>query len=67
VVNFVPQTLHLQGKGPQYIPDRRLGGSQSWSGHDGKEKNFQPLPRIGPYNPDHPAHSLVNILSFFMD
>jgi hypothetical protein len=24
--------------------DRRLGGLQSWSGRDGEEKNFQPLP-----------------------
>jgi len=28
--------------------DRRLGGPQSWSGHDGEEKNFQPLPGLDP-------------------
>jgi hypothetical protein len=28
--------------------DRRLGGLQSWSGHGGEEKNFQPLPGLEP-------------------
>jgi hypothetical protein len=37
-----------QGKGPWYPLDRRLGGSQSRSGHGGEEKNSQSLPGIEP-------------------
>jgi hypothetical protein len=36
------------GKEPRYPLDRRLGGPQSRSGRDGKEKNSQPLPGIEP-------------------
>jgi hypothetical protein len=35
------------GKEPWYPVDRRLSGSQSWSGHTSKEKNSQPLPGLG--------------------
>jgi hypothetical protein len=38
----MPWLLYLQGKCPWYPLDRRLGGSQSQSGHGGEEKNFQP-------------------------
>jgi len=31
--------LYLWDKSPQYSLDRRLGGSQNWSGHGGEEKN----------------------------
>jgi hypothetical protein len=31
-----------QGKTPWYPLDRRLGGPQSYSGHNGEEKNSQP-------------------------
>jgi hypothetical protein len=33
---------------PWYPLDRRLCGPQSWSGHGGEEKNFQPLPGLEP-------------------
>jgi len=33
VANFTPQPPHLQGKSPWYPLDRRLGGTQSRSGH----------------------------------
>jgi hypothetical protein len=33
VVSFMPQPLYPQEKSPWYPMDRRLGGSQSWSGH----------------------------------
>jgi hypothetical protein len=35
-----------QGKSPWYPLDMGLGGSQSWSGNGGKEKNSQPPPEI---------------------
>jgi hypothetical protein len=38
----------LQGKGPWYQLDKRLGGSQSRSGHGGEEKNSQALPGLEP-------------------
>jgi len=43
----VPVGLH-PGEKPCYPLDRRLGGSQSRSGHGGEEKNFQPLPGLEP-------------------
>jgi hypothetical protein len=46
VVHFTPWPLYPQGKSPWYPLDRRLGGPQSWSGHGGEEKNFQPLPGL---------------------
>jgi hypothetical protein len=42
------QALYPQGKSPWYPLDRRLGGTQSRSGHSGEEKNFQPLPGLEP-------------------
>jgi hypothetical protein len=33
--------LYLQGKGPQYPLDRKLGKPQSWSEDGGEEKNSQ--------------------------
>jgi hypothetical protein len=33
---------------PCYPLDRRLGGTQSLSGHGGEEKNSQPLPGLEP-------------------
>jgi hypothetical protein len=38
VVNFMPRLLYPQGKSPQYLLDRRLGGSQSLSGWFREEK-----------------------------
>jgi hypothetical protein len=35
-----------QGKSPWYPLDRKLGGPQSWSGHNGEEKNSDPLPGL---------------------
>jgi hypothetical protein len=40
----MPQMLYYQVKSPWYPLDRRLGGTQSQSGHSSEEKNFQPLP-----------------------
>jgi hypothetical protein len=36
------------GKEPRFLLDRSLGGSQSWSGRGGEEKNSQPLPGLEP-------------------
>jgi hypothetical protein len=41
----VSSQLHPQGMSPQYPFDRRVGGSQSWTGHCGKEKLY--CPRLG--------------------
>jgi hypothetical protein len=41
--SFTPLPLYPQGKSPWYLLDRRLGGTQSWSGCSGVEKNSQPL------------------------
>jgi len=38
--------LHSQGKSPWYPLDRRLGGSQTQSGHGGEEENSQALPGL---------------------
>jgi hypothetical protein len=46
----VPAAL-TQGKRPCYPLDKRLGGSQSRSGHEGEEKNSQPLPGLEPPRP----------------
>jgi len=56
-VSFTPRPLYPRGKSPCYTLDRRLGGRQSWSGHDGEEKNPRPLPGLEP--PDHPSPSSV--------
>jgi hypothetical protein len=44
MVSFMPRPLYFQRKSPWYPLDRRLGGSQSRSGHGGEEKNSHPLP-----------------------
>jgi hypothetical protein len=44
-----------QEKSPWYPLDRRLGGSQSRSGHGGDQKNSQPLPLTR--TPNHSAYS----------
>jgi hypothetical protein len=38
--SFTPRPLYLQGKGPWYPLDRRLGGLQSRSGRCGEENNL---------------------------
>jgi hypothetical protein len=48
VVNFTPRPLYLLGKSPWNPLDRRLGGTQSRSGHGGEEKTSQPLPGFEP-------------------
>jgi hypothetical protein len=48
VVNFTLRPLYPQGKNPWYPLNRRLGGTQSRSGHGGVEENSQPLPRLKP-------------------
>jgi hypothetical protein len=48
VVNFTPRPLYPQGNSPFYPLDRRLGGPQSRSEHDGEKKNCQPLPDSNP-------------------
>jgi hypothetical protein len=50
VVSFTPRSLYTQGKNPLYSLDRRLGGPQSRSGHDGEQKNSQPLPGLQPWH-----------------
>jgi hypothetical protein len=45
---FHARPLYPQGKSPRYPLYRRLGGPKSRSGHDGKEKNSQPLPGLEP-------------------
>jgi len=44
----MPQPLYAKGRRSWYPLIRRLSGPQSWSGHSGEEKNFQPLPGLGP-------------------
>jgi hypothetical protein len=48
VVSFTRRPLYLQGKGPWYATDSRLGGPQSRSGRGGKKENSQPLPVLEP-------------------
>jgi hypothetical protein len=42
------QPLYPQGKNLWYPLDRGLVGPQSWSGHNGEEKNSQPLLSLKP-------------------
>jgi hypothetical protein len=53
MVSFTHRPLNPQGKIPWYPLDRRLGGTQSWSGRGVEEKNSQPL--AGTRTPNHPA------------
>jgi hypothetical protein len=55
VVGFTPQPLYFQ-----YPLHRQLGGPQSWSDTVTKRKITSPCWEL---NPNHPAHSLVAILS----
>jgi hypothetical protein len=48
VVSFTPRLLYPKGNSLLYTLDRRLGGPQSRSGHDGEEKYSQPLPGLEP-------------------
>jgi hypothetical protein len=48
VVSFTPRPLYPQGKSPCHPLDRKLGGSQSRSGHSDEKKNSQPLPGLKP-------------------
>jgi len=48
VAGFTSRPLYLQGKGPWYPLDRRLGEPRSRYGHGGGEKNSQPLPGLEP-------------------
>jgi hypothetical protein len=48
LISFTPWPLYPQEKRPCYLLNRRLGGTQSWSGHGGEEKNSQPLPGLKP-------------------
>jgi hypothetical protein len=63
VVSFTPRPLYPQGKNPLYPLDKTLGEPKNSSGHGGEEKSSQPLPEIEPWNPNHPASSLVAILT----
>jgi hypothetical protein len=46
MVRFTPRPLYPGGNNPWYPLNVRLGGSQSPSGREGKEKESQPLPGI---------------------
>jgi hypothetical protein len=48
MLSFTPPPLHCRGNSPRYPLDRTLGGSHSWSGQCGEEKNLFPLPGIEP-------------------
>jgi len=43
----MPQPLYAYAKSPKYLLGRRLGRLQSWSGHDGEEKDSQPPAKNG--------------------
>jgi len=44
VVSFTPEPVYPWVKRPWYPVDRRLGGTQSQSGHSGEEKKSLLLP-----------------------
>jgi len=48
VVSFTPLLLYPKGKSTWHPLVRRLGGPQNWFGHDGEEKNSQPLLGLEP-------------------
>jgi hypothetical protein len=62
-VSFMPWLLYPWGKSHQCPLVRRLDVPQSWSGHSGEEKNYQPLPGIKVPNPDCSAHSQLLLLT----
>jgi hypothetical protein len=51
VVSFMPRPLYPQGKSSRYPLDRRLGESQSSSGHGGEEENCQSFRELNPTTP----------------
>jgi hypothetical protein len=58
-VSFTPLPLCPQENSPPHPLYRRLGGSQSRSGHYGEENNLLPLQGIEPRLLRRPVHSLV--------
>jgi hypothetical protein len=46
MVSFTPRQLYPRGKSAQYPVDRRLSGSQSWSGRCGEDKNSCPSSQL---------------------
>jgi hypothetical protein len=48
VVSFTLRLLYLQGQGPWYPLDRKLGGLQRRSDRGGEENNSQPPPGLEP-------------------
>jgi hypothetical protein len=52
--------LYPWGRSPRYPLCRRLDGLQSQFGYGDEKKNPCPFQEL---NPNHPAHSLVNILT----
>jgi hypothetical protein len=59
----MPWLLQPQGKSPQYPLDRRLGGPQVSLNMVLKKKNSQSPVGIKNQTYDHPAHSLITILT----
>lgn len=57
VVSIMHWQLYPQ-KSPQYPLNKRLGGSQSWSGHSGEVKCLLDLPRFKPWTIQFAAQSL---------
>jgi hypothetical protein len=57
-----PSCFTSRCKSPQYPTGRRLGKSQSQSGHNGKEKKSHHFP-FRELNPGHPASTLISILT----
>jgi hypothetical protein len=62
VVSFRPRPLYPTERDRRYPLDKRLGGPHSRSERWGEQKKFLPSPCWGS-NTDHPAHSLVAILT----
>jgi hypothetical protein len=60
----MPPAVLPQENSPWYPLYKRVGGSQSHSWCYGEKKNLFPHPRIKPQLLDHPAFSIVSILSY---
>jgi len=63
-VSFTPSLLYLEGKGPPYPVNRRLGVPQSPSEHSAEEINLLPLLGIEPWYLRCSVCCLVNMLSW---